>query len=70
VMAEATSKYSGKPLKYTVSHHRKPQHTHEDFMKFMTEHHIPLALKVFKKHGVIEYSVVSPRRGDQRGSLD
>ena len=46
------------PLKYTVTHYRQKEHTHEEFIKWITEVHLPLALPIFKKHGVIEYSIV------------
>ncbi|KAI0420901.1 hypothetical protein F5X98DRAFT_311591 [Xylaria grammica] len=48
---------SGQALKYTVTHYRKPEHTHEDFVKWIVEVHLPLAIPIFKKHGVIEYSL-------------
>lgn len=47
------------PLKYTVTHYRKPEHTHEDFIKWIVEVHLPLAIPIFKKHGVLEYSLVN-----------
>ncbi|KFA63345.1 hypothetical protein S40285_09943 [Stachybotrys chlorohalonatus IBT 40285] len=47
------------PLKYTVTHYRKPEHTHEEFIKWIVEVHLPLAIPIFKKHGVLEYSIVS-----------
>ncbi|KAI0166716.1 hypothetical protein GGR52DRAFT_71776 [Hypoxylon sp. FL1284] len=43
--------------KLTVTHYRRPEHTHEDFMKWMVEGHLPLAIPVFKRHGVIQYSL-------------
>ncbi|KAI0118031.1 EthD domain-containing protein [Hypoxylon sp. NC0597] len=46
-----------KPLKYTITHYRKPGHTHEAFIKYIVEDHLPLALPVFKKHGIITYSL-------------
>ncbi|KAI1328159.1 hypothetical protein F5Y16DRAFT_369570 [Xylariaceae sp. FL0255] len=48
---------SGQPLKYTVTHHRKPEHTHEAFIKWITEEHIPLAMPILKKHGVLGYQL-------------
>ncbi|KAI1419259.1 hypothetical protein F5Y12DRAFT_278364 [Xylaria sp. FL1777] len=48
---------AAQPLKYTVTHYRKPEHTHEDFIKWIVEVHIPLAMPIFKKHGVVEYSL-------------
>ncbi|KAI0873969.1 hypothetical protein GGS24DRAFT_501320 [Hypoxylon argillaceum] len=38
-------------VKFTVTHHRRPEHTHEAFMKWIVEEHIPLAIPVFKRHG-------------------
>lgn len=48
-----------KPVKLTITHYRKPEHSHEAFIKWITEEHVPLAMPVFQKHGVIEYSLVS-----------
>lgn len=50
---------SNQPLKYTVTHYRQPQHSHEEFINWIVEVHLPLALPVLKKHGVLEYSLVS-----------
>jgi hypothetical protein len=46
-------------MKYTVTHHRKAERTHELFIKWIVEEHLPLAIPIFKKHGVLEYSLVS-----------
>ncbi|KAK9769996.1 putative EthD domain-containing protein [Seiridium cardinale] len=54
-MAEAPKQQG--PLKYTVTHYRQPQHTHEAFIKWITEEHLPLAIPIFKKHGVLGYSL-------------
>ncbi|KAI1167691.1 hypothetical protein F5B18DRAFT_600976 [Nemania serpens] len=45
------------PLKYTVTHYRRPEHTHDAFVKWITEEHLPLAMPVLKKHGVLGYSL-------------
>ncbi|KAJ5953004.1 Dimeric alpha-beta barrel [Penicillium vulpinum] len=45
------------PIKFTITHHRQQQHSHEAFMKWMVEEHLPLAMPVFTKYGVIEYSL-------------
>ncbi|KAJ5832848.1 Dimeric alpha-beta barrel [Penicillium riverlandense] len=45
------------PVKLTITHYRKQQHTHEAFIKWIVEEHLPLAMPVFKKHGVLEYSL-------------
>jgi len=47
----------GKPLKYTLTHYRQPQHTHEAFIKWIFEEHLPLAMPIFKKHSIIAYSL-------------
>jgi mannitol-1-phosphate/altronate dehydrogenase len=47
------------PLKFTITHYRNPQHTHEAFIKWIVEDHFPLAMPVFKKHGVLGYTLVS-----------
>ncbi|KAF7531960.1 hypothetical protein G7054_g8412 [Neopestalotiopsis clavispora] len=41
--------------KFTVTHYRRPEHTHEAFMKWIIEEHLPIAMPIFKKHGVIEF---------------
>ncbi|CAG8970841.1 hypothetical protein HYALB_00000818 [Hymenoscyphus albidus] len=55
-MAE-NSKTEKRPLKYTVTHYRKAQHTHEEFMKWVVETHLPLAMLIFKRHGILSYSL-------------
>lgn len=53
-MSEAMPKQEGQPLKFTITHYRLSQHTHEAFIKWVTEeHHLPLALPVLKKHGAL-----------------
>ena len=49
----------GQRLKYTVTHYRQPHLTHEEFMKWIVDEHLPLAMPVFKKHGVLAYNLVS-----------
>ncbi|RYP30211.1 hypothetical protein DL767_006358 [Monosporascus sp. MG133] len=56
-MSEVPVQRSGQPLKYTVTHYRKPQHTHEAFIKWIVEEHLPVAMPIFKKHGVLGYSL-------------
>ncbi|RYP50621.1 hypothetical protein DL768_003903 [Monosporascus sp. mg162] len=51
-MAEVPVQRGGQPLKYTVIHYRKQQHTHEAFIKWIVEEHLPVAMLPFKKHGV------------------
>ncbi|KAJ5355697.1 Dimeric alpha-beta barrel [Penicillium concentricum] len=46
-----------RPIKFTITHHRQQQHSHEAFMKWMVEEHLPLAMPVFVKYGVLEYSL-------------
>lgn len=46
-------------MKYTITHYRKAPHSHEDFIKWIVNGHLPLALPIFKKHGVLGYSLVS-----------
>jgi hypothetical protein len=48
-----------RPVKFTITHYRQQQHSHEAFINWIIEEHLPLALPVFKKYGVIEYSLVS-----------
>ncbi|KAJ5232892.1 hypothetical protein N7468_005848 [Penicillium chermesinum] len=43
------------PVKLTITHYRKPQHTHEAFINWMVESHLRVAIPVFKKHGLISY---------------
>ncbi|OBT46781.1 hypothetical protein VE00_02586 [Pseudogymnoascus sp. WSF 3629] len=47
----------GQPLKFTITHYRKLQHTHEYFIKWIVEGHHPLAIPVFKKHGILGYTL-------------
>ncbi|KUL85917.1 hypothetical protein ZTR_06349 [Talaromyces verruculosus] len=47
----------GQRLKYTVTHYRQPHLTHEEFMKWIVDEHLPLAMPVFKKHGVLSYTL-------------
>lgn len=49
----------GQPLKFAITHYRKPQHTYEDFIKWIVEGHLPFAIPVFKKHGILGYTLVS-----------
>ena len=55
-MAESTQ---SQPIKLTLTHYRKPEHTHEAFIKWIVEGHLPLAIPVLKKHDVINYTLVS-----------
>ncbi|KAI1169812.1 hypothetical protein F4777DRAFT_168681 [Nemania sp. FL0916] len=56
-MADNPKPQEGQPLKFTLTHYRKENHTHEDFMKWITEKHLPRAIPIFKRHGVLEYSL-------------
>ncbi|KAI1122381.1 hypothetical protein F5Y10DRAFT_287266 [Nemania abortiva] len=49
---------SGPTMKYTVTHYRKPDHTHEEFIKWIVDVHLPLAIPIFKRHGVLSYSLM------------
>lgn len=46
------------PVKLTLTHYRKPEHTHKAFMDWIAEKHIPLAMPVFQRHGILGYSIV------------
>lgn len=46
-------------VKLTLTHYRRPERTHEAFMKWIIEEHLPLAIPVFKRCGVLNYSLVS-----------
>lgn len=46
------------PVKFTVTHYCLPQHTHEASIDWIVKQHLPLAIPVFKKYGVIDYSLV------------
>jgi hypothetical protein len=61
-MSQVTNQKEGQPMKYTITHYRKQPHTHEEFIKWIVEEHLPLAIPVFKKHGIIGYSLVSISR--------
>ncbi|KAJ5637215.1 Dimeric alpha-beta barrel [Penicillium lividum] len=45
------------PVKFTITHYRQQQHTHEAFINWIVQEHLPLALPVFGKHGIIDYSL-------------
>jgi hypothetical protein len=57
-MAEVPAQHGGQPLKYTLTHYRRPQHTHESFIKWIVEEHLPIAMPILKKHGILGYSLV------------
>jgi hypothetical protein len=60
------------PLRFTVTHYRKPEHTHEEFINWIVNKHLPVALPIFRRHGIQEYKLVSsPDRHwcQQRGAL-
>jgi len=46
-----------RPLRFTLTHYRKPEHTHEAFMNWIVEGHLTLAMPIFKKHGILEYKL-------------
>ncbi|KAE9382063.1 hypothetical protein N431DRAFT_539545 [Stipitochalara longipes BDJ] len=56
-MTEANAQQASQPVKYTITHYRQPKHTHEAFIKWIIEEHLPLAIPLFKKHAVISYSL-------------
>ncbi|TVY75829.1 putative oxygenase [Lachnellula suecica] len=58
-MAEVPTQQASGPIKFTLTHYRKPEHTHEEFIKWIVEKHLPLAVPVFKRHGIISYSLCS-----------
>lgn len=49
----------GQRMKCTLTHYRKKEHTHEEFIRWIVEKHLPLAITILKKHGVLGYSLVS-----------
>ncbi|PVH94897.1 hypothetical protein DM02DRAFT_660625 [Periconia macrospinosa] len=56
-MAESTKQQEDRPVRFTLTHYRKEGTTHEDFMKWIVEVHLPKAIPVFQKHGVIGYAL-------------
>ncbi|KAH7310704.1 hypothetical protein B0I35DRAFT_514724 [Stachybotrys elegans] len=48
---------ASQPLKYTVTHYRKKNHTQEEFIKWIVEVHLVKAIPIFQRHGIIEYSI-------------
>ncbi|KAF1972677.1 hypothetical protein BU23DRAFT_643350 [Bimuria novae-zelandiae CBS 107.79] len=56
-MSETTKQQENKPIKFTITHYRKEGKTHEAFMKWLVEVHLPKAIPTFKKHGIIEYAL-------------
>lgn len=59
-MAENTKQQENRLMKFTLTHYRKAGITHEAFMKWIVEVHLPKALPLFKKHGIVGYALVSP----------
>lgn len=49
----------GRLMKYTVGHYRKEGVTPEDFINWLTKEHLPLAVPIFKRHGIKKYTLVS-----------
>ncbi|KAJ5805381.1 Dimeric alpha-beta barrel [Penicillium pulvis] len=45
------------PVKFTITHYRQLQHSHEAFINWIIQEHLPLALPVFEKYGMIVYSL-------------
>jgi hypothetical protein len=58
-MAEIIEQQKARPFKFTVTHYRKAGTTHEAFMKWIVEVHLPKAIPLFKKYGVVGYALVS-----------
>ncbi|KAL9622768.1 MAG: hypothetical protein Q9160_002886 [Pyrenula sp. 1 TL-2023] len=49
----------GRPLKYTVEHYRKEGVTEQAFLDWFRNVHIPAALPLMKKHGIVGYAVLA-----------
>ncbi|KAF2648586.1 hypothetical protein K491DRAFT_612508 [Lophiostoma macrostomum CBS 122681] len=45
------------PIRFTLTHYRKAGVTHEDFMKWIVEVHLPKAIPTFQKHGISDYAL-------------
>jgi len=58
-MAEITKQQEHQPMRFTLTHYRKAETTHESFMKWLVEVHLPKAIPVFEKHGITGYALVS-----------
>ncbi|KAI0477923.1 hypothetical protein GGR56DRAFT_639375 [Xylariaceae sp. FL0804] len=56
-MAQLPSEAHDGPMKLTVTHYRQPNRTHEDFIKWIVEGHLPIAVPIFKRHGIVSYSL-------------
>ena len=52
-----------KLIKYTVEHFRAEGISEQEFEKFLMEVHIPTAIALFKKYGIVKYSIVRPECG-------
>ena len=46
-------------MNFTITHYRQQQHSHEAFINWIVEEHLPLAIPVFEKYRVIGYPLVS-----------
>jgi hypothetical protein len=58
-MAEIANQQDERPMRFTLTHYRKAGITHDAFMKWIVEVHLPKAIPIFKKHGVTGYALVS-----------
>ncbi len=47
-----------KLIKFTVDHFFREGVTEAEFEKFFMETHVPTALPLFKKYGIVKYTVV------------
>ncbi|CAH0045241.1 unnamed protein product [Clonostachys solani] len=56
-MAEVKDTQGSRPIKFTLTHYRKPEHTHEAFIDWIVNWHLPRAIPIFKKHGILEYKI-------------
>lgn len=46
-------------IKISVQHYKAKNVSEEEFVRWLKEEHIPVALDIIRKHGVVRYSLVS-----------
>lgn len=46
-------------MKYTVGHYRQKGVSHEEFINWLTKEHLPVAVPIFKRNGIVKYTLVS-----------
>ncbi|KAI0023597.1 hypothetical protein F4780DRAFT_776623 [Xylariomycetidae sp. FL0641] len=56
-------------VKLTITHYRRSERKHDDFMRWIVEEHIPLAIPAFKRCGVLNYSLVTAMNANLKAKI-